>query len=79
MFGIFKKKEYKIRNSKSSSSNTGYKGITKRSDSGKYQAQLNVYLRPNRSKVRQKLVWSTRTNTLEEAIEAREKYIDSLY
>lgn len=80
MFGIFKKKSDKLRNSKSTVSNTGYKGITKRADNGKYQAQVNISIRNRgKAKAKSKMIWSTRTNTLEEAIKAREEFINSLY
>lgn len=78
MFGIFKSKN---RNSKSERSNTGYKGITLRTNLKKqYQAHVAIVRRDDRGfKTKNQTIWSKRFTNIEEAIKAREEFIDGLY
>ena len=77
MWNLFSKK---IKNSKSNVSNTGYKGVTFRKELNKYQSQVTLS-KKSRGELKAKMItlWSSRFDTLKEAIKAREKYIDNLY
>lgn len=74
-----------MKNSKSSRSNTGYKGITFRKEVGKFQAQVIVYstkkvsYNSNKIITVQKTAWARDYDTLKEAVQAREEYIKSLF
>lgn len=76
MFGnLFKTTE--VRNSKSTTSSTGYKGISLRKN-GKFQATVTVYFKNSKDKVTGKTLHTSVHDTLKEAIKDREAFIIGL-
>jgi hypothetical protein len=65
-----------MENSKSEKSNTNYKGIHFRKDIGKFRAHLRIYRPSDQGTINVEI---GSFDTLKEAIEAREKFIKSLF
>lgn len=70
---------FRKRNSKSTRSNTGYKGITRHSGTGKFQAQVSIYKRNNDGKMETVTLYSKSCTTVKEAVKAREDYINNIF
>lgn len=65
-----------MENSKSIKSNTGYKGIYFRKDTGKFESHLRIYNSYNQGTIN---VHIGSYETLKEAVKAREEFIKSLF
>jgi len=72
-------KIFRIKNSRSTRSNTGFKGITKRNDSGKFQAVIVIYRPDNDGNIKRISIFNKVYNTLKEAKKGREDFIETLF
>jgi PHD/YefM family antitoxin component YafN of YafNO toxin-antitoxin module len=66
----------KTKNSKSDSSNTGYKGVCFRKKRGEFQAQVAI---SRGSRENQVIITLGTYKTLDEALRVREEYITNLF